>query len=91
MFSICTTDNFNVNDDLKIEYFANRLDIITIQKTLMGFKGWDMMAENLQSLPNEVKELLVIDTQPLLFVDGNINFKRLEKAIKVFNKIEISQ
>jgi hypothetical protein len=91
VFSICTTDNFNVNDDLKIEDFANRFDIINIQETLTGYRGWDVMADNLKSLPNEVKEFLVIDTQPLLFVDGSINVKRLEKAMKVFNKIGISE
>tara|TARA_B100000579_G_scaffold186844_1_gene152338 strand:+ start:149 stop:559 length:411 start_codon:yes stop_codon:yes gene_type:complete len=90
VFHICMADNMSVDDDQKIQDFANRFNIINVQATLMKYKGWDVMADNLKSLPSEVKEFLVIDTQPLLFVGGKINTKRVAQAMRIFNRIGIS-
>ena len=89
VFHICTADNMNEDDDRKIEEFANRFNI-NIEETLMKYKGWDIMADNLQSLPIKVKEFLVVDTQPALFNNGKISIKRIEQAMRVFNKIGIT-
>jgi len=58
--------------------------------SLKGYSGWDIAVNDLISIPQELKELIFLNSIEFLNVNGKLNEQRMNQAEKIFTKLGIS-